>query len=218
MIELYTASTPNGHKVSIALEEMAMPYAVHVIDFEKKEQLKPDFLSISPNGRIPAIVDSETDTPLMESGAILVYLAEKSGMFLPCSGRGRAKVIEWLMFQMANVGPMMGQTGVFKRYFHVELPDAIARYHNETLRLYEVMDTRLENEEFLAGDYSIADMATGPWLCFADWIDVPYSDFPNVTRWMETLLARPAFAKGMEVPAPVDESERLRRAKAITTD
>ncbi|MEM7540654.1 MAG: glutathione S-transferase N-terminal domain-containing protein [Pseudomonadota bacterium] len=218
MIELYSASTPNGHKVSIALEEMALPYRVHVIDFEEKDQLKPKFLKISPNGRIPAIVDGDTGTALMESGAILIYLAEKSGQFLPIKGEPRAKVLEWLMFQMANVGPMMGQTGVFRRYFHVHLPEAIQRYANETQRLYQVMDKRLAEVEYLAGDYSIADMATAPWLCFADWIEEPYTEYPHISRWMNAVTSRPAFAKGMEIPASVDAGERLRRAKSITTD
>ena len=217
MIDLYSASTPNGFKVSIALEEMDLNYQVNVVDFEKKEQLKPEFLAISPNGRIPAICDRETNLTLFESGAILVYLAEKTGLFLPMSGASRAKVMEWLMFQMANVGPMMGQAGVFSRYFEAKLEDAIARYRNESRRLYGVLDKRLENEEYLAGEYSIADMATYPWLCFADWCGVPCDDFKNLIRWMNLVGARPLVARGMNIPRNVSDEDRLRRAKSITT-
>ncbi len=217
MIDLYSASTPNGFKVSIALEEMDLNYQVNVVDFEKKEQLKPEFLAISPNGRIPAICDRETNLTLFESGAILVYLAEKTGLFLPMSGASRAKVMEWLMFQMANVGPMMGQAGVFLRYFEPKLEDAIARYRNESRRLYGVLDKRLENEEYLAGEYSIADMATYPWLCFADWCGVPCDDFKNLIRWMNLVGARPLVARGMNIPRNVSDEDRLRRAKSITT-
>ena len=217
MIDLYSASTPNGFKVSIALEEMGLKYQVHVVDFEKKEQLKPEFLAISPNGRIPAICDRETNLTLFESGAILVYLAEKTGLFLPMSGPSRAKVMEWLMFQMANVGPMMGQAGVFSRYFEPKLEDAIARYRNESRRLYGVLDKRLENEEYLAGEYSIADMATYPWLYFADWCGVPCDDFKNLIRWMNLVGARPLVARGMNIPRNVSDEDRLRRAKSITT-
>ena len=217
MIDLYSASTPNGFKVSIALEEMGLKYQVHVVDFEKKEQLKPEFLAISPNGRIPAICDRETNLTLFESGAILVYLAEKTGLFLPMSGPSRAKVMEWLMFQMANVGPMMGQAGVFSRYFEPKLEDAIARYRNESRRLYGVLDKRLENEEYLAGEYSIADMATYPWLYFADWCGVPCDDFKNLIRWMNLVGARPLVVRGMNIPRNVSDEDRLRRAKSITT-
>ena len=217
MIDLYSASTPNGFKVSIALEEMDLNYQVNVVDFEKKEQLKPEFLAISPNGRIPAICDRETNLTLFESGAILVYLAEKTGLFLPMAGASRAKVMEWLMFQMANVGPMMGQAGVFLRYFEPKLEDAIARYRNESRRLYGVLDKRLENEEYLAGEYSIADMATYPWLCFADWCGVPCDDFKNLIRWMNLVGARPLVARGMNIPRNVSDEDRLRRAKSITT-
>jgi GST-like protein len=218
MIELYTASTPNGFKVSIALEEMALPYDVHVIDFEKEDQKTAEFLRLNPNGRIPVIVDTANDDlAVFESGAILIYLAEMTGRLLPTESRARAKVIEWLMFQMANIGPMMGQAGVFYRYFDERIPAAIDRYQNETRRLFGVMDTRLNDTEFLAGEYSIADIATYPWLLFADWVGVPYADFNHVSRWMETIAARPAVARGCQVPAPVGDEERIRRAKAITT-
>ena len=217
MIDLYSASTPNGFKVSIALEEMGLKYKLIVVDFEKKEQLSPEFLAISPNGRIPAIHDKESNLSVFESGAILIHLAEKTGLFLPQVSASRAKVIERLMFQMANVGPMMGQAGVFSRYFEPKLDDAIARYRNESRRIYGVLDKRLASEEYLAGEYSIADMATYPWLYFADWCGVPCNDFKNLIRWMGTVSARPAVERGMNIPANVSDEERLRRAKSITT-
>ena len=217
MIDLYSASTPNGFKVSIALEEMGQKYKVIVIDFEKKEQFTSEFLAISPNGRIPAIHDRESNLTVFESGAILIYLAEKTGLYLPKASVSRTRVLEWLMFQMANVGPMMGQAGVFSRYFEPKLDDAIARYHNETRRIYGVLDKRLASEEYLAGEYSIADMATYPWLCFADWCGVPCNDFKNLIRWMDKVSIRPAVKRGMNIPANVSDEERLRRAKAITT-
>ena len=217
MIDLYSASTPNGFKVSIALEEMGQKYKVIVIDFEKKEQFTSEFLAISPNGRIPAIHDRESNLTVFESGAILIYLAEKTGLYLPKASVSRTRVLEWLMFQMANVGPMMGQAGVFSRYFEPKLDDAIARYHNETRRIYGVLDKRLASEEYLAGEYSIADMATYPWLCFADWCGVPCNDFKNLIRWMDKVSIRPAVKRGMNIPVNVSDEERLRRAKAITT-
>ena len=217
MIDLYSASTPNGFKVSIALEEMGQKYKVIVVDFEKKEQSTSEFLAISPNGRIPAIHDRESNLTVFESGAILIYLAEKTGLYLPKASVSRTRVLEWLMFQMANVGPMMGQAGVFSRYFEPKLDDAIARYHNETRRIYGVLDKRLASEEYLAGEYSIADMATYPWLCFADWCGVPCNDFKNLIRWMDKVSIRPAVKRGMNIPVNVSDEERLRRAKAITT-
>ena len=161
MIDLYTAATPNGHKVSIALEEMGLPYRVHALSFDKKEQKAPEFLRINPNGRIPAIVDRDNDDfAVFESGAILIYLAEKTGQLMPADVKGRSRVIQWLMFQMGGVGPMQGQANVFFRYFPEKLQGAIDRYQHETRRLYEVLDGRLGEAEYLAGDYSIADIAT----------------------------------------------------------
>ncbi|MFT4561485.1 MAG: GST-like protein [Gammaproteobacteria bacterium] len=219
MIDLYSASTPNGFKVSIALEEMALDYQVRVVDFEKRDQFSREFLALNPNGRIPVIVDTDNDDlAVFESGAILIYLAEKTGLFLPTESKARATVIEWLMFQMANVGPMMGQAGVFYRYFEPKLPAAIERYQNESRRLYNVLDRQLANFEYLAGDYSIADMATYPWLVFADWCGVPSGNFAHLTRWINDNAARPAVEKGMNIPPNVGDEERLRRAKSITTD
>jgi GST-like protein len=219
MIELHSASTPNGIKVSIALEEMSLEYRVHIVDFERRDQFSPEFLKLNPNGRIPVIVDTDNDNlAVFESGAILIYLGEKSGLFLPTESKARATVIEWLMFQMANVGPMMGQAGVFSRYFEPKLPAAIERYQNETRRLFGVLDGRLAEVEYLAGDYSIADMATYPWLRAADWCGVPSGDFVHLTRWMNDNFARPAVQKGRNIPPNVDAEERLRRAKSMTTN
>ncbi|MFT4563478.1 MAG: GST-like protein [Gammaproteobacteria bacterium] len=219
MIKLYSASTPNGIKVSIALEEMGVEYQVHIVDFERHDQFSPEFLKLNPNGRIPVIVDTHNDNlAVFESGAILIYLAEKTGLFLPTESKARATVIEWLMFQMANIGPMMGQAGVFSRYFEPKLPEAIARYQNESRRLFGVLDQRLGEVEFLGGDYSIADMATYPWLRAADWCGVPSGDFVHLTRWMSDNAARPAVQVGVNIPPNVDDEERLRRAKSITTD
>ncbi|MDP4917646.1 MAG: glutathione S-transferase N-terminal domain-containing protein, partial [Haliea sp.] len=170
MIDLYTAPTPNGYKASIALEEMQLPYTVHTVDIRQSEQKTPAFLAICPNGRIPAIVDrDEDDFAVFESGAILIYLAEKCGRFLPTDAKGRSQVIQWLMFQMSGVGPMMGQANVFYRYFPEKIQPAIDRYHTEGRRLFEVLDTRLADHEFLAGDYSIADMANWAWVRTHRW-------------------------------------------------
>jgi GST-like protein len=165
MIDLYTAATPNGHKVSIALEELGLAYETHILSFDKQEQKAPEFLKINPNGRIPAIVDRDNDHfAVFESGAILLYLAEKTGRLLPADVKGRSTVIQWLMFQMGGVGPMQGQANVFYRYFPEKLPSAIERYQHETRRLYQVLDGRLAQVEYLAGDYTIADIATYPCM------------------------------------------------------
>ena len=218
MIDLYSASTPNGFKISIALEEMKLPYSVITVDFEKKEQFLPKFLALSPNGRIPAIFDRENKRSVFESGAILIYLAEKTGTLLPKNGAERTQVFEWLMFQMANVGPMMGQAGVFSKYFEPKIDSVIKRYRNESLRIYGVLNTKLAEKEYVAGDfYSIADIAIYPWLCFADWCGVPCDDFSHVRRWMSRIGSRPSVIKGMNIPQNVNNEDRLRRAKAITT-
>lgn len=165
MIDLYTAPTPNGIKASIMLEETGLPYEVIAMRLDMLQQRQPEYLRISPNGRIPAIVDhDEDDFAVFESGAILIYLAEKTGMLLPGESRARSRVLQWLMFQMAGVGPMQGQANVFFRYAPEKIPYAIERYQRETRRLYEVLDTQLAKEEYLAGDYSIADIATWPWV------------------------------------------------------
>lgn len=209
MIDLYTAATPNGHKVSIALEELGLPYQLHELSFDLQQQKAPEFLKINPNGRIPAIVDRDNDNfAVFESGAILYYLAEKTGKLLPADAKGRSVALQWLMFQMGGVGPMQGQANVFYRYFPEKIPAAIARYQNETRRLYEVLNTRLEQVEYLAGEYSIADIATYPWLAIHDWSGVSVDGLPALQRWMQAMAARPAVQKGLRVPirAEADES------------
>jgi len=203
MIDLYTWTTPNGRKVSIALEEMGIPYAVTAIDIKSGVQKQPWFLKINPNGRIPAIVDREADDfAVFESGAILIYLAERSGLLLPPSAKGRSIVLQWLMWQMGGLGPMQGQANVFNRYFPEKIPSVIARYQNETRRLFQVLDTRLADHEYLAGDYSIADIACWPWVKQHDWSGVGLDDLPHLGRWLEQVGARPAVQRGFDVPAP----------------
>lgn len=203
-IELYTWSTPNGRKISIALEEMGLPYSVHPINIGKDEQFAPSFLKISPNNKIPAIVDSDgpdgKPVSVFESGAILIYLAEKSGKFLPKAPRARVEVMEWLMFQMGNFGPMLGQAHHFRRMAKEKVPYAIDRYSNEAKRLYGVMDKRLGQVEYLAGDYSIADMATLPWAARHPWQGIELETYPNVKRWYDAQAARPAVQRGMLIP------------------
>jgi glutathione S-transferase/GST-like protein len=201
MIDLYTAATPNGHKVSIALEELGLPYAVHALDLGKLEQKRPGFLQVSPNGRIPAIVDrAEGDFAVFESGAILVYLAEKTGRLMPIDAKGRSRVMQWLMFQMGGIGPMMGQANVFFRYFPEKIQPAIDRYHGEVRRLFGVLDTQLDGREYLAGDYSIADIANWAWVRTHKWSGVALEGLPNLERWVTQLAARPACQRGIDVP------------------
>lgn len=203
-IDLYTWGTPNGRKVSIMLEEAGLPYSVHPIDITKDEQFAPDFLKISPNNKIPAIVDPDgpdgAPISLFESGAILFYLAQKAGVLLPKDARARYQVLEWLMFQMGGVGPMFGQAHHFRRFAPEQIEYGINRYTNETRRLYGVMDKRLSENDFFAGDYSIADVAIFPWAARHEWQGVELGDFPHVRRWFETVAARPAVEKGMQVP------------------
>lgn len=211
MIELFTAATPNGHKISIALEELALPYRMRVIDFSKGEQREPWFLQINPNGRIPAIVDhGRGDFAVFESGAILIYLAEMTGRLMPADAQGRSRVLQWLMFQMGGVGPMMGQANVFYRYFPEKIQPAIDRYHGEVRRLFGVLDTRLADHEYLAGDYSIADIANWAWVRTHKWSGVGLEGLPNLARWVVSLAERPACRRGIEVPprAPRAESGR----------
>lgn len=206
MIDLYTAPTPNGWKVSIALEEMGLEYRVRPIDLESREQKSDWYLALNPNGRIPTIVDrDEGDFPVFESGAILLYLAEKTGLFLPTELRGRSRVIQWLMFQMGGVGPMQGQANVFYRYAPERIDYAIDRYRNETRRLYEVLDGQLAREEYLAGDYSIADIATWPWVQGHQWAGIPIEGLPHLQRWLEAVGNRPAVQRGRDVPVPAAE-------------
>ncbi len=208
MIDLYTAATPNGHKISIALEELGLPYTVHALNLGTLEQKLPEFLRINPNGRIPAIVDREADDfPVFESGAILIYLAEKTGRLLPADPKGRSVVLQWLMFQMGGIGPMMGQANVFFRYFPEKIQAAIDRYQTEVRRLFGVLDTRLADREFLAGAYSIADIANWARVRTHKWSGVPLDELPHLGRWLEQLAARPACQRGIEVPAgrPIPE-------------
>lgn len=203
-IDLYTWGTPNGRKVSIMLEEAGLPYNVHPIDILKDEQFAPDFLKISPNNKIPAIVDPDgpdgAPMSLFESGAILFYLAQKAGVLLPKDARARYQVLEWLMFQMGGVGPMFGQAHHFRRFAPEQIEYGINRYTNETRRLYGVMDKRLSDNDFFAGEYSIADVAIFPWVARHEWQGVELADFAHVRRWFETVAARPAVEKGMQVP------------------
>jgi GSH-dependent disulfide-bond oxidoreductase len=201
MIDLYSSATPNGYKVSIALEEMNLPYQLHAIDLGKQEQKQPAFLAINPNGRIPAIVDRSADNfAVFESGAILMYLAEKTGRFLPHDVKGRSTVMQWLMFQMGGVGPMMGQANVFFRYFPEKIPAAIDRYQNESRRLLTVLNDRLATNEFLAGEYSIADIATWPWARIHAWGGVNVEGLDHLQRWIDLIAARPAVQRGIDVP------------------
>ena len=201
MIDLYTAATPNGHKVSIALEELGLPYNMKVIDLSKNVQKEDWFLAICPNGRIPAIVDRDAeDFAVFESGAILIYLAEKTGQLMPSDVKGRSLVMQWLMFQMGGIGPMMGQANVFFRYFPEKIQPAIDRYQGECRRLFRVLDNRLKDHEFLAGDYSIADIANWAWVRTHRWSGVEVDDLPHLLRWRDQLRARPAVAKGIEMP------------------
>ena len=205
MIDLYTASTPNGWKASILLEELAVPYKVHRISLSDGDQKKPDYLKINPNGRIPTIVDPEAGNfAVFESGAIMIYLAEKYGKFLPVDAKGRSQVIQWLMFQMGGIGRMQGQANVFFRYAPEKIPFAIDRYQNETRRLYEVLNTRLSEHQYLAGDYSIADMANWAWVSLYYWAGVSVDGLEHLQRWMKEIEARPAVIKGIAVPEPID--------------
>ena len=205
MIDLYTAATPNGHKASVTLEELGLPYTVHPINLASNEQKQPWFLAINPNGRIPAIIDREAgDFAVFESGAILIYLAEKTGRLMPSDAKGRSRVIQWLMFQMGGIGPMMGQANVFYRYFPEKIQPAIDRYQNESRRLFEVLDRQLAREEWLAGDYSIADIANWCWARTHKWSGVSVDGLPHLQRWLDTMKARPACQRGIEVPVKVD--------------
>ncbi|MGH7906181.1 MAG: glutathione S-transferase N-terminal domain-containing protein [Candidatus Binataceae bacterium] len=205
MIDVYFWTTPNGYKVTIMLEELGLKYNVIPINIRTGDQFKPDFLKISPNNKIPAIVDHEgpdgQPLAMFESGAILMYLAEKTGKLMPRDTRARYEVIQWLMFQMASIGPMFGQNNHFRRAAPDKIPYAIDRYSNETRRLYGVMDKRLAEAEYLAGDYSIADVATFPWTVRHDWHEINLDEFPNVGRWFKAIESRPAVVKGRAVMA-----------------
>lgn len=206
MIDLYTASTPNGWKASVVLEELGLPYELHAVNLRKNEQKTPGYLALNPNGRIPTIVDRSADNfAVFESGAILIYLAEKTGRLMPADAKGRSTVIQWLMFQMGGVGPMMGQANVFYRYFPEKIQPAIDRYQKECRRLFEVLNTRLANHEFLAGDYSIADIANWCWIRTHRWSGVEIDDLQHLVRWRDQLTERPACRKGVTIPFDVPE-------------
>ncbi len=207
MIDLYTSNTPNGYKVSIMLEELKLPYNVIAVDLGEKEQKKAKYLKLNPNGRIPTIVDRENENfVVFESGAILIYLAEKTGQLLPEQPEKRSVVLQWLMFQMGGIGPMQGQAHVFYRYAPEKIEYAINRYQKETFRLYQVLDDQLKENEYLADDFSIADIATWPWVRRHRWAGVEIEKLFNLRRWMENLENRPAFQKGIEVPYTLDRS------------
>jgi GST-like protein len=205
MIDLYTWSTPNGRKVSIMLEELGLPYNVHPINIGKDDQFTKEFIAINPNSKIPAIVDPEgpdgKPISLMESGAILIYLADKTGKLMPANKRDAYVALQWLMFQMGGVGPMFGQVHHFLRAAKEPVPYAIERYTKETRRLYGVLNERLKDHEYLAGEYSIADIATYPWVARYEWHKARLEDFPDVKRWYAAMSERPAVQKGMAVPA-----------------
>jgi GST-like protein len=215
VIDLYTWPTPNGHKIHIALEELELPYTVHPVDIGEGDQFKAEFLKISPNNRIPAIVDQEgpkgRPLALFESGAILIYLAEKTGRLLAPKGGARYVAVQWLMFQMSGIGPMLGQAHHFRAYAPEKIPYAIERYTNEAKRLYGVLDRRLGEAEYLAGDYGIADIATFPWLRYWERQGVTLSDYPNVQRWFGAVERRPAVARGLQVLA-----DRVDKQKPFT--
>jgi GST-like protein len=206
MIDLYTWTTPNGRKVSIALEELELEYETHSINIAEDEQFTPEFLAISPNNKIPAIVDRDNGRSLMESGAILMYLAEKTGKLWPSDDDGKWRTMEWLMMQMGSVGPMLGQTHHFVKYNSGKAPYAEDRYLTENKRIYGVLDKRLGEAAYLAGDtYSIADIATYPWIARWDWQTMNLNDHPNLKRWYLELSARPAVQRGFDVPKKVQE-------------
>jgi glutathione S-transferase len=217
MIDLYTASTPNGHKASVTLEELELAYTVHPIKLSEKEQKQEWFLKLNPNGRIPVIVDREApngqngqdgkdgqEIVVFETGAIMIYLAEKTGRLLPTDPKGRAEVIQWLMFQMGGIGPMMGQANVFFRYFPEKIQPAIDRYQHECRRLFEVLDRRLGESEWLGGEYSIADIANWCWVRTYKWSGVSLDGLTHVRRWLNAIKERPACRRGVEVPVKID--------------
>jgi len=205
VIDLYTWTTPNGRKASIALEELGLPYTVHSVDIGKDEQFKPEFLKIAPNNRIPAIVDTDTGQTLMESGAILIYLADKTGKLLAAGGEKRYRAIEWLMWQMGGAGPMLGQVHHFVKYNKGKAPYAEERYLKEAQRLYGVLDRRLAEHEFVADDYSIADISIWPWISRFEWQTIDMNQYPNVKRWYVAIANRPAVQKGYKVPKDVGD-------------
>ena len=217
MISLYTAPTPNGWKASVALEELGLPYQVHAIDLLSGAQRAPDYLAINPNGRIPAIVDHDADDfAVFESGAILIYLAEKTGHLMPSDAKGRSRVLQWLMFQMGGIGPMMGQANVFHRYFPEKIQVVIDRYQGESGRLFGVLDRHLADHEWLAGDYSIADIANWCWVRTHKWSGVNIEPFEHLQRWVAAIAARPAAQAGIKVPFDLEAMMAATRSGAET--
>jgi len=210
-IKLYTAATPNGWKISIALEEMGLPYEVRVIDFATQEQKADWYLKLNPNGRIPTLDDD--GFIMFESGAILTYLAEKTGKFLPRDVHGRSRVLQWLMFQMSGIGPMMGQANVFFRYFPEKIQPVIERYQREVMRLFGVLDRQLASHEYIAGQYSIADMALWPWVSGYEWSGVSVAEFPSLERWLALVGSRPAVQAGRDVPIKRDRAAEIEAAR-----
>lgn len=217
MIELYTAGTPNGWKVSMTLEEMQIPYEVKLVNLSKGEQRLSEFLRISPNGRIPAIIDTDTGISVFESGAIMVYLAEKSGQLMPSDLAGKYDVMQWLMFQMSGIGPMQGQAVTFVRYFPEQIPQAIDRYCNESRRLYEVLDNHLADRDYIAGEYSIADIANYSWIRSYYWARVNIEGLDHLRAWMNRMGAKPGILRGCEVPQGAKNSKDLKQGGASIT-
>ncbi len=213
-IQLYTAATPTGWKIPIALEEMGLPYEVRVIDFASQEQKADWYVKLNPNGRIPTLVDEDGFT-MFESGAILIYLAEKTGKFLPGDVHGRSRVIQWLMFQMSAVGPMMGQVNVFVRYFPEKIPSVIERYQREVTRLFGILDRQLASHEYIAGEYSIADIALWPWVSGYDYSGMSVAEFPSLQRWLARVGARPAVQAGRDVPIRRDRAAEIEEAMRV---
>jgi len=214
LIDLYTSPTPNGHKASVTLEELGLPYEVHPIDLSKNEQKEEWFLKLNPNGRIPVIVDRDADDfAIFETGAIMIYLAEKTGRLMPTDVKGRSRTIQWLMFQMGGIGPMMGQANVFFRYFPEKIQPAIDRYQNESRRLFEVLDRGLSESEWLAGsEFTIADIANWCWVRTYKWSGVSVDGLPNVRRWLDAIKERPACRRGVEVPIKLDSMVKDEKA------
>ena len=218
MIDLFTAATPNGYKVSIMLEELGLPYTVRPMDLGRMEQKEHWYLQINPNGRIPAIIDHDLgDFVVFESGAILVYLAEKTGRFMPMDPKGRSRVMQWLMFQMGGIGPMQGQANVFFRYAPEKIPYAIERYQKETLRLYQVLERQLDKREYLLDEVSIADFAAFPWVRSHEWAGLSIEGLPNVRRWLDTLSAREGVQRGLTVPVKSERVSSDAQDQAIRT-
>jgi len=219
MIKLYTAPTPNGHKISCLLEALEMDYEAILVNLSRGEQHNPSFLKISPNGRIPAIVDTENDLSIFESGAIMIYLADKARKLIPQDTAKRYKVMEWLMFQMGGIGPMMGQANVFYRYFPEKLQPAIDRYQNEGRRLFEVLDKQLNDNEWLAGDYSIADIANWCWVRTHKWSGISTDGLENLERWKNAMYEQPGMQAGIKVPVKVESPLKSEKGtKAFAKD